>query len=109
MIVERGKATPHRGRWLHADTELRRLGRLPEGLGAWEAVIRTGVTHQVRAHAAFVGLALAGDRLYGGGPSPAFCTPAAPFALHHVGVAGPDLQPPPCPLPAAWPSIGGVQ
>lgn len=84
MIVQRGVSTPHRGRWYPAHTELRRLdGRL------WEAVITTGVMHQIRVHAAFVGLPLAGDRLYGGGETPPDAPQGATFLLHHVGLEGP--------------------
>ena len=82
MVVRRGRATPHRGRWYSAQTSFRRIaGRL------WEAEIQTGVMHQIRVHAAFVGLALRGDRLYGGG-APAADSGRA-FFLHHVGLVGP--------------------
>lgn len=83
MIVRRGPDTPHRGRWYPAHTEIRRLGS-----GLWAVVITTGVTHQIRAHAAFVGLPIVGDRRYGGGAplpgGPALC-------LHHVGLVGPGI------------------
>lgn len=105
MIAQRGADTPHRGRWYPAETRLRRLGRLG-GLGIWEARMKSGVMHQIRAHAASVGLALAGDAIYGGGPPPDFAgrPEDAPFLLHHLGVAGPDLPPlPPLPPPAWWP------
>lgn len=77
MIVQRGRATPHRGRWYDAVTVFRRVsGRL------YSAEMRTGVMHQIRVHAAFLGAPLAGDRLYGGGGgSGAFC-------LHHAGLRG---------------------
>lgn len=83
MVIQRGKETAHRGRWYPARTVFRRVqGSL------FEAIIVTGVTHQIRVHAAFLGIALKGDRIYGGGP-PASGQPAeAPFQLHHVGLSG---------------------
>lgn len=83
MTVKRGKDTPHRGRWYEADTRLRHLGG-----PLWEASITTGVMHQIRVHAAFVGLALRGDKLYGGGTA---ISPDIPFHLHHVGLKGAGL------------------
>ena len=114
MVVQRGRDTPHRGRWLPARTSFTRRGglSLPEGgLALFEARMQTGVMHQIRAHAAFAGLALAGDGLYGGGaPTPAaqaFAREAGlaapPFHLHHLGLSGPDLCPPELPAPAWWP------
>jgi 23S rRNA-/tRNA-specific pseudouridylate synthase len=105
MVVRRGHDTPHRGRWYAAATELHYQGG-GESLHAWEATIATGVMHQVRLHAAFSGIALAGDRLYGGGPLP-FPAPV-PFLLHHLGLHGPGLAPPPFPLPGWWPASIGV-
>ncbi|MEE2750334.1 MAG: RNA pseudouridine synthase, partial [Myxococcota bacterium] len=103
MTVQRGKNTPHRGKWYPADTRFRRIkGDL------WEAIITTGVMHQIRVHAASVGLALAGDRLYGGGT---LNNPSAPpntqFQLHHTEIRGPvtglpDLACPPLAPPAWW-------
>lgn len=87
MVTERGRNTPHRGRWYPAHTELAR-----DRDGRWKAVITTGVMHQIRAHAASVGLALDGDRLYGGAPT------GAPFQLHHCrieGIRGCPFAPPP--------------
>jgi 23S rRNA-/tRNA-specific pseudouridylate synthase len=84
MVVKRGERTPHRGRWLPADTELRRVaGRL------WEARMRTGVMHQIRVHCAFLGLPLVGDRRYGGGATPDDAPDGLTFFLHHVGFVGP--------------------
>jgi 23S rRNA pseudouridine1911/1915/1917 synthase len=78
MIVQRGSATAHRGKWYPAVTTFSRIrGRL------FEAIIRTGVTHQIRVHAAFVGMPILGDPIYGGGRD-------VPLHLHHVGVEGPD-------------------
>jgi 23S rRNA-/tRNA-specific pseudouridylate synthase len=100
MVVERGRDTPHRGRWLPASTVFRRIaGRL------FEATITTGVMHQVRVHAAFVGIPLAGDRRYGGGATPADAPPGATFLLHHVGFAGPGFATAPVPLPR-WATRG---
>lgn len=99
MIVQRGADTPHRGRWYPASTTFRRLGD-----HLWEVAITTGVMHQIRAHAAFVGLPIAGDRLYGGGPTPADAPPGATFLLHHVGLTGPGITTAPVPLPAWCPA-----
>jgi 23S rRNA pseudouridine1911/1915/1917 synthase len=94
MVVQRGESTPHRGRWHEAHTAFTQVAG-----GLWQAQMRTGVMHQIRAHAAFLGLALAGDPIYGGGEAP---EEGAPFCLHHVGFTGPDgwdTQPVPTP---AW-------
>lgn len=109
MVVKRGANTPCRGAWLPADTSFRRLGPLGRGWTAWEATMRSGVMHQIRVHAAFLGLPLVGDRLYGGGPPldasalPGL-PPAAPFLLHHRRISGPGLDLPACPLPDWWPA-----
>lgn len=82
MVVRRGQNTPHRGRWYPADTRFRHLG------GAlWEAVIVTGVMHQIRIHAASVGLALRGDRVYGA-PTWDDAPEGVTFALHHCRIEG---------------------
>ena len=78
MVARRGAQTAHRGKWYDAHTTFPRLApRL------WQATITTGVTHQVRVHAAFLGIPIQGDHIYGGGPGPA-------FHLHHAGLTGPD-------------------
>ena len=110
MVVQRGASTPVRGRWLAAETRFRRIGRL--SLDAAEAdaqptlfsaEIRTGVMHQIRAHAAFLGLPLLGDRRYGGGPAPSFAASGQEFFLHHTAVIGGGLRIPAAPAPAHWP------
>lgn len=85
MVVQRGRETPHRGKWLPARTSFRRrAGTL------FEAEITTGVMHQVRVHAAFVGIPILGDRRYGGGETPQDAPPGLVFYLHHRGFTGPD-------------------
>ncbi|MEO0602505.1 MAG: RNA pseudouridine synthase, partial [Myxococcota bacterium] len=83
MVVQRSATTPHRGRWYPAHTTFRHLGG-----HLVEAVITTGVTHQIRLHAAFVGIPIRGDRLYGGGTTPDDAPPGLAFYLHHVGFEG---------------------
>ena len=81
MVVQRGENTPHRGRWYPAKTGFRRLqGTL------FEVTMHTGVMHQIRVHAAFLGIALLGDRRYGGGPTPENAPQGVEFYLHHVGL-----------------------
>ncbi len=103
MVVQRGGNTPHRGRWYPASTALERLGT-----GCWRAVIHTGVTHQIRVHAAFAGIALAGDRLYGGGGLPEGVQPpaGASFMLHHERIVGPDWSSPELEIPGWWGRYG---
>ncbi len=81
MVVQRGANTPHRGKWYPADT---RFARRPDG---WHATITTGVMHQVRLHAAWSGLPLLGDRLYGGAAI-AGAPEGVRFVLHHRGFEG---------------------
>lgn len=97
MVVQRGRETPHRGRWLEAHSRFRSLGG-----DRYEAEITTGVMHQIRVHAAFLGIPLLGDRRYGGGPTPESAPPGLVFYLHHVGFRGPDgLRTEPVP-PPSW-------
>jgi len=101
MVVQRGRRTPHRGRWVVAETRFRRVaGRL------FEARMHTGVMHQIRVHAAFVGIPLLGDRRYGGGDPPADAPVGVTFFLHHLGMTGPEgLRTDPVP-PPSWASAG---
>ena len=97
MVVQRSPTTPHRGKWYPAQTQFRRIGG-----SLWEATMRTGVMHQIRVHAAFVGLPLAGDPIYGGGPLPE-APDGVRFALHHAQIEGPDLTPVRAEIPEWWP------
>lgn len=103
MVYERGRSTPHRGRWLEAETRFAVVGPGPSGARRWSARMRTGVMHQIRVHAASCGLALAGDRLYGGRPFNLERPVGVPFCLHHIGV-GEALgeRIPDAPVPAFW-------
>lgn len=95
MVVKRGENTPHRGKWLPAETAFRRIGG-----DLFEAEMRSGVMHQIRVHAAFLGIPLLGDSLYGGGQPPADAPEGLRYFLHHQGLVGPDLQTAEVPLPA---------
>ena len=106
MIVQRGQNTPHRGKWYSAQTQLTFIASASDstsasGLHLWQATMRTGVMHQIRLHAAFAGLALVGDRLYGGGDSPSYFP--SHFALHHCGIQSERWNVPDVPVPAWWP------
>ena len=96
MVWRRGQSTRHRGQWRPATTHLRRL----EG-PLWEATMTSGARHQIRLHAASVGLALRGDKLYGGGEGR--------FCLHHQTLGGWPEALPNAPLPADWPRPSGAR
>lgn len=107
MVPMRGPRTSHRGRWYPAHTTFTPLAILPGGAVLWEALMRTGVTHQIRAHAALAGLPLLGDGLYGGAPSPG-PAPAAAFFLHHLGFSWESGATALAPIPPAWRPLLGA-
>lgn len=92
MVVRRGPRTRCRGKWYPADTRFRALGG-----PLYEAVITTGVMHQIRVHAAHAGVPLLGDSLYGGEP-----TLEGGFYLHHAHLKGLGGCPY-IPQPSDWP------
>lgn len=97
MVWKRGRHTPHRGRWYPAATRFEHLDRHGR-YDLWGATISTGVMHQIRLHAASCGLALLGDRLYGGTG-----VPARRFYLHACRIDGWPTPTPDLPIPADWP------
>ena len=101
MVVQRGNNTLHRGKWFPAHTTFYHLAS-KDGVHLWEATMRTGVMHQIRLHAAIAGLALLGDRLYGGGQPPDYFP--SDFALHHCGIESKRWAVEPVCLPVWWPA-----
>lgn len=63
---ERQVARPRAAGMEPAETVFRHLSESAGGID-WEAIPKTGRTHQIRAHAAEGGMPILGDRLYGGG------------------------------------------
>jgi 23S rRNA-/tRNA-specific pseudouridylate synthase len=79
MVVKNGPRSWHRGNWYPAWTQFTRLAP-----SLWQAEIRTGVMHQIRVHAAAVGLPLDDDSLYGGAEGV--------YLLRHFKIIGPDWE-----------------
>lgn len=100
MVVQRGRNTPHRGKWIPAVTRFQYIDS-KAGLHLWQATMSTGVMHQIRLHAAIAGLALLGDTLYGGGETPSYFP--SDFALHHCGIESTKWNVPVVPIPNWWP------
>lgn len=76
------KAPIHsKGAELEADTSFTRLTQ-SKAFALWEARPRTGRKHQIRIHAAALGIPLLGDEEYGGSPYPFIC-------LHNMSIRFP--------------------
>ncbi len=89
---ERGKASL---------TEYRRLGGGPDGTALLAVTPRTGRSHQIRVHLAWIGAPIAGDVLYGGAAHPAvFGLHARRLELPHPRTNRPVAFA--APVPAAW-------
>jgi len=89
---ERGKASL---------TEYRRLGGGPDGTALLAVTPRTGRSHQIRVHLAWIGAPIAGDVLYGGAAHPAvFGLHARRLELPHPRTSRPVAFA--APVPAAW-------
>jgi len=71
---------PHAGPEI-AVTRFHFLKQTPRGTYLWQAEPLTGKTHQIRAQAAFIGLPICGDTLYGGTSGPRVCLHAAEISL----------------------------
>ena len=99
MVIKRGANTPHRGKWYPASTKFQIMSS-NDGVSIWSAKMNTGVMHQIRLHAAFSGIALWGDRLYGGGLPPEEFPSL--FALHHVGIESPSWETLETKIPQWW-------
>ena len=67
---------PHAGPEI-AITRFKFIEETPRGTFLWKAEPLTGKTHQIRAQAAFIGIPICGDVLYGGTPGPRVCLHAA--------------------------------
>ncbi len=94
MVWRRGPRTAHRGKWYPAWSRFQPAAdpvARAEGRDLWHCEIRTGVMHQVRVHAASIGLPLTGDPLYGGDPGR--------YMLHAWRIDGPGWRSPEAPLP----------
>ena len=84
MVAQLKPKQPHRGEWTAASTTFRQLAG-----DVFEARTTSLVRHQIRVHAAALGVPVLGDTLYGGAPLPADAPRGVSFYLHHLGLTGP--------------------
>ena len=64
------KMIPSTAKGKKAFTSFRRIAESPKGWALWEATVDFFRPHQIRAHAAVLGLPILGDDLYGGPGAP---------------------------------------
>lgn len=99
MIVKKNKTYRCRGKWYPAQTSFQLIGSRG-GQFLYRATMHSGIMHQIRVHAAFCGLSLDGDALYGSqNPAPI----STGFALHHFGIEHIELPKINNSLPKNWP------
>lgn len=82
----------------NSETHFRRIKRSPF-YELWEASPKTGRSHQIRLHAADLGMPLLGDTLYGGSAFPQLC-------LHSLEIQIPGEEPWVCPPPRILERLG---
>ncbi len=101
MVAQRPSGHPgrHRGRWYEAWSSFRRLP--DDRQSRFEVEIRTGVMHQIRVHAAYLGAPVWGDPIYEPDGDPP--ENHGRMWLHHLRVEGPDWESPAAP---AWGPTG---
>ncbi len=90
-------------------TKFRVLGKMPDGGSALEAKPHTGRTHQIRVHAAHLGIPVRGDKFYGGAKHPLLNLMSYRLQLMHPFTQGKlDLRVPPELLPEWATEIPGL-
>jgi 23S rRNA pseudouridine1911/1915/1917 synthase len=99
MIVQKNKTYRCRGKWYPAFTDFIYVAQRQKRC-LYTATMKSGVMHQIRVHAAFCGLSLDGDSLYG---SKERSVLDSGFALHHLGIEHEELPHIKASMPQNWP------
>lgn len=98
MLVQKNKNYRCRGKWYPAYTSFQMLGQ-HQNMFLYKAQMKSGIMHQIRAHASFCGIPLDGDTLYGSQKASPLKTG---FALHHRGITHRQLPKIELPPPSNW-------